>query len=114
MTNFKSLKTAALVLVLGLGIIGSAQAGHRGDRVAAAIVVSSLIGAAVAANQPVYAAPPAYGYYEPAPVYYAPTPVYYAPAPVYVGPRYGHGYRSYGGYRGHGGQRSHGGYRQHR
>ena len=103
MTNLKTIKTAALVLVLGLGIIGSAHAGHRGDRVAAAIVVGSLIGAVAAANQPVYAAPPAYGYYEPA-------PVYYAPAPVYVGPRYGHGYRYHD--RHHGGYRN-SGYRHH-
>lgn len=94
MTNLKTIKAAALALVLGLGIVSSAHADRRTDRLAAAIVVSSLVGAAVAANQPVYAAPPAYGYYEPA-------PVYYAPAPVYVAPSYGYGYRHYSHHRGY-------------
>lgn len=87
MTNLKTIKAVALIMVLGLGMANSAQAGRSGD-VAAALVVGGLLGAAATANRPVYVAQPTYapGYYEPAPTYYAPPPVYVVPAPVYVAP----------------------------
>lgn len=104
MTTQKNLKAATLALVLGFGIASAAIAdnsrgrGHSRnlDNLAAAVVVSSLIGAAVAASQPVYAAPPTYYTQNPA-VYYG-TPAYYSPD-VYIAPRYG--YWNDNQYRGH-------------
>ena len=78
---------AAIAVALTAAVtpnIAYARHGH-GAGIALGIIGTMLAGAAIAAAQPGYAAPPAYYYqpqgYDTAPAYYGPPGGYYQPSP---------------------------------